>query len=63
MAVPGEKSRCPGSSKLPSESSATSLETPWTGVCPACGEVFELGYAGYLPVHDGDGAEGADDEL
>jgi len=63
MAVPGETSRCPGSFKLPSESSAPSLEASWTGVCPACGKLFELGYAGYLPAHDADGAEEADGEL
>ncbi len=43
---------CIGSATIPvEESGGLSLEAAWTGKCPACGHVFELGYAGFLPAH------------
>ena len=44
-------SNCEGSSTLSPSAAGLSLEASWSGVCPACGQVFTLGYAGFLPEH------------
>jgi hypothetical protein len=46
-----EGAECLGSGLFISSFRAVLLDEQWTGECPECGQVLELGYAGSLPVH------------
>jgi hypothetical protein len=55
-----ERAICRGSGTyMPNDESDLSLEGVWRGRCPDCGSTFELGYAGFLPLHDAAPVDGS----